>query len=218
MFLAVLLLGACAAGRSSPDAAGLGGGAPSFEDRDAVVELRGIVGGAPARCAGVLVDRTHVVSAAHCQRVLEADHAAIWIGDRRHAARSMARHPMRDVLVVTLAQAAAAEPIEIDERALGPADVGTGVIILGIEGELAARGEPWLAVQPIVELEDTRATVDGSRTRPVCAGDSGGPMLREVGGELRVAGVLSSGALDCSGRGRYARLDVVRQWLSEQLR
>jgi hypothetical protein len=60
--------------------------------------------------------------------------------------------------------------------------------------------------------------VNGEGRHGVCFGDSGGPsMLVTDEGQVAVAGVLSWGDPSCVDFDRYARVDVVRDWLITQI-
>jgi secreted trypsin-like serine protease len=49
-----------------------------------------------------------------------------------------------------------------------------------------------------------------------CAGDSGGPMLIDVNGRLKVVGIGNGGWKQCDSSGWYTNLDFYREWLLEK--
>jgi hypothetical protein len=156
-----------------------------------------------------------VLTAAHCRPVLEGDGAAAWIDGRRHAVAATERHFDRDLLLVALAEPSDVTPLVLDLEGLDQRWIGRTVTVA------SARDEGRSAVHRITALDAARVTAEGAPGDGVCAGDSGGPLLIGETGPLgeggRVIGILSSGAYDCRGPGRFARLDVAADWLRARL-
>ncbi len=65
----------------------------------------------------------------------------------------------------------------------------------------------------LVGIRDLSFEVDGRGIGSVCYGDSGGPSLRRVNGELRVFGTVSWGDESCRDHDHYARLDSIQNWM-----
>ncbi|MFW5739581.1 MAG: S1 family peptidase [Myxococcota bacterium] len=64
------------------------------------------------------------------------------------------------------------------------------------------------------EVEDTSFTFEGGYKKTTCAGDSGGPALRQLDdGSYEMVGVLSVG--NCYDSGRHYRVDAYADWIRE---
>ncbi|HLN20305.1 MAG TPA: trypsin-like serine protease [Bacteroidales bacterium] len=50
-------------------------------------------------------------------------------------------------------------------------------------------------------------------TKDACSGDSGGPMVVDVLGEYRLAGLVSWGSEDCNTYGAYTRVSLFENWI-----
>jgi len=173
-------------------------------------------------CTGVLLRRNWVLTAAHC---LVIDNPLVHI--RQTPARVMTSRVSREIAHPDLDVAL----LEVDP----PAD---GVQFPSIPGQLSDRD--WLgrqvevagyglteanapkglrfAVEPIVELTDSKLRIDGSGRSGACEGDSGGPLLaRGSDGSVLVLGTLSAGQATCVGRDSFVRADSLGDWLAANL-
>lgn len=177
-------------------------------------------------CSGVLVGDDVVLTAKHCTEGQpphsfvarfgpdeDAPLLVLGVVDKRE-------HEALDLALLRLARAPAGlvdvAPIPIDASDLADDDVGAPVEQAGFGvTESGVREGLFFAPQVVAALEDDFVVVDADGARGGCAGDSGGPTLRDVGGEGRVVGVLSTGAEICGGRDRSARSDRARAWIEE---
>jgi hypothetical protein len=236
----------CALVTSLPAAAMVGGAQPTNEGAGrAVVMLTGSRG---TFCSGVALARDLVLTAAHCvlpgatYKLIDFDAA------RQPVLKDIAdiaRHPDFDVNAVLRHRVTAdvallklAAPVKVAPALLGPAGgavaVGDRFVVAGygvaVRGDGASGGTVRAATlvatgQPgtlQIRLADpaTKGERDGLGA---CTGDSGAPVLREIGGALAVVGVVSwstGPALSdgCGGLTGVTPLTRYRAWIVEQAR
>ena len=236
----------CALVTSLPVAAMVGGAQPTTEGAGrAVVMLTGSRG---TFCSGVALARDLVLTAAHC--VLPgATYKFIDFDAARQPVlkdiADIARHPDFDVNAVLRHRVTAdvallklAAPVKVAPALLGPAGgavaVGDRFVVAGygvaVRGDgtsggtvraatLVATGQPGTLQ---IRLADP-ATKGERGGLGACTGDSGAPVLREIGGALAVVGVVSwstGPALSdgCGGLTGVTPLTRYRAWIVEQAR
>jgi hypothetical protein len=173
-------------------------------------------------CSGVLVRPDRVVTCAHC---LTPALEQVTVAGRPFRVRECKAYsgyrPLQaahDIAVCSLAVAAPVKGIALDE---GPAPKAGEEVTLagyGLTDPLAHEPPELRAVDTAIVSVDAQSFELGSHDHTACLGDSGGPVLVERGGALRVLGVLHgpSGAI-CASPTRAVRLDVVRDWLVGEL-
>lgn len=167
-------------------------------------------------CTAFLVGRFWALSVRHC--AAESD-----VGSSRV---EFANNDVRTVTRVVLAEEEDLALLELDsETQARPFALSEDAPIVGSVAETIGFGvttesAPTAARESVVTIEAVNATIQTnawSRTGP-CMGDSGAPLIvRDSHGQVRVAGLLTSGDDICSGRDEFARLDKARAWLDEAL-
>lgn len=173
-----------------------------------IARIEAVIEGAPASCSGVLVAPRVVLTAAHCRPLAESTDAVIVLGAERHRVVEAERHLRRDLALVVLDRPSALLPLALATRS---PTVGERVEVAG------ARDGGWRGAHAVLAVTDLRL-VAAAEHHPVCAGDSGGPLLVSEHGAPRIAGVLSTGSVGCDGRGTFTRTDAARDWIAERIR
>jgi len=124
-------------------------------------------------------------------------------------------HPELDLAVLRFVDpddsepglALAAAPAIVGDRVVlagyGLTETNTSGELRAVEGRVLSIGEPNVGYT-VVQGEGGGA----------CVGDSGGPLLRALPGEIAtIYGILGRGSASCLGRDEYARVDLAREWL-----
>jgi antitoxin component YwqK of YwqJK toxin-antitoxin module/V8-like Glu-specific endopeptidase len=173
-------------------------------------------------CTGALIAPRVVLTAAHCtssfplvgSRVYAGTDLASEPGQRLDVAE-LRRHPgwtaenprVNDIALLVLEEPAPIAPVLPIETALDSAFVGTTVRVAGFGMDDA--GQVGTKRQGTARVTALAADTFDLAAAPAmsCAGDSGGPVLVDVGGESRVAGVTSFGDAACRV-GTNTRVDV----------
>jgi len=180
------------------------------------------------QCTGTLITPTLVATAAHCVEDLRVGDVAFAVGDDAEAPRQSAvaaaiyEHPDYDtygdaendfaVLRFT-SPFTSADPIAVNCDALPSTLAGKRLQTAGF-GETLTDDENtrryWAAVTvQYVTAYDITTYGAGSGG---CYGDSGGPLLASLGGQVRLVGTLSWGD-SCGYTDHYARVDSVCAFL-----
>ncbi len=178
-------------------------------------------------CSGTLITPTIVLTAKHCTEGTAGGSFYVLFGqdDERPelAIRTIQKreHPSRDTTLLQLASDATTQievtPIPIPLNPLTNAQLGITLEQAGFgQTESGRSNGRFFVAEPLVSLDNQELTVDGQGQHGVCFGDSGGPsMMIAPEGDIRVVGDLSWGDPSCTGRDRYARVDVLRTWIEE---
>ena len=98
--------------------------------------------------------------------------------------------------------------------------VGRDVILggFGTQGDGTSPGRRTFVEEPITALSADSIVVSGNGISGACEGDSGGPLLtKDSAGNAVLIGILASGSASCRGEDRFTRLDIVSDWLADNL-
>ena len=172
-------------------------------------------------CTAVLVTPDRLLTSAHC---LKPGLEQVTVASRTFHLTQCDAHPgyrslqaAHDIAVCHLAAPAPVDGIAIDE---GAPQMGEPITLAGygLAGALARAQSGLRAVDTAVVSLDAQSFDVGTATQTACLGDSGGPVLTQRGGKMRVAGILHgpSGAI-CASPTRVTRLDVAGDWLAGEL-
>jgi secreted trypsin-like serine protease len=185
-------------------------------------------------CSGTAVRQDIVLTAAHCldgitiAEALEGSNVAAPV--RRYPALRTAMHPnynrfttANDIGVVQLGAPFQGPLMNIGlpRAGLGQVAVGSSLRVVGfgfdqnnVSGRRREATVTLNTVQP-------RVAFVSNTTAGACPGDSGGPLIANIGGRNRAVGVVSGvvppinpAANPCVGDGVYTRVDAYLAWLS----
>lgn len=176
-------------------------------------------------CTGTFVTDEWILTAEHCG---VRPGARFCVGPDQSSAvgcftiDEVRTHPQVDMSLIHSSQRASEvlpqlEPITVMDIALDDTWIGRTVEAAGFGGqEDGTSGEREFTAQPLVAFEGANLVIDGMGERGVCFGDSGGPVMGLADdGTVRVLGDLSFGDPSCTGRDRYARTDLVIEWIED---
>jgi secreted trypsin-like serine protease len=117
--------------------------------------------------------------------------------------------PAHDVAVVSLVSATDIAPLATDS----PGADNTSVTLVGFGYDaMFVAGIKRTATVLQIDADSVSITTDGS-TSNTCGGDSGSPLLRDIGGTLEAIGVASGGDPQCNQFGVWERLSSDLAWI-----
>lgn len=196
------------------------------------------------RCSGVAVAEDVIVTAAHClpaTRLMITNDVAT--GGTVHEMASVARHPNADVDVALLKTKSKFTDKPAQLRNATDHDPPMGVLrVIGF-GTTDASDKGTFGKKHFVDLQAAGWGCDGERAertgckpglemvlpgsvgRDTCYGDSGGPVYELWGDGVRcgyrLVGITvrrtADSVLPCGNGGIYTRIDVVRDWIDQQI-
>jgi secreted trypsin-like serine protease len=200
--------------------------------------------GGGSLCTTTLISPTVLLSAAHCVHPALAGAGVrftafldpvVRAGARTIPVRQVRFHPGfnprnpfagNDFAVAILQRPITnVSPIPINRAALGRANVGTAVRLVGYGNnnggsppEFRGRGAGTKR-QVTTRLVNVRNLLIGvgDSNRGTCQGDSGGPAFMRIGGVERVVGVTSFGQAGCRGTSQFGRVDRQTAFLDQFL-
>jgi hypothetical protein len=174
-------------------------------------------------CSGTLIDRDVVVTAQHCTEGSSASSIRFGLGSplQPRALLEVAQvveHPTADAALLFLRDDAVsrvpeAQPLPFLRTALSASQMGTRVEAAGYgETHDGSAGRHFVSLV-LARIDAEYYVVDGQGQRGICFGDSGGPLLVNVGGHVVVAGVESHGDASCVNVEYLTRLDRLVGWI-----
>lgn len=177
-------------------------------------------------CTATLINRSTVVTASHCTEGSPADAIGFGIGllpTDPVATFRVARkfeHPELDLAVLRLSEDALDRvpelvPVPPNAQRLDNSWLGSDLQVGGY-GETYDRTRygRWFATVVLADLDATDLVVDGQGVMGLCFGDSGGPVMADLGNGPVVLGVESSGDASCVDVDRLTRLDVAVEFIA----
>jgi len=126
-----------------------------------------------------------------------------------------------DIAVAILAQPTTIAPIPFNRQSIAPSAVGDQVRLVGygLDGHFKKDGA-GVKRQATTKLKglDDKFVSTGTFSTGICSGDSGGPVLMNVGGVETIIGVNSFGLIYCFGRGKSTRVDTYLDFVDAYLK
>jgi Trypsin len=186
----------------------------SAAQRAAVGRLEIDSGQAPrSSCTAVAIHPNWAISAKHC---MDPTGTPLWLsleGTRTPIDPALViTHPVKDLVLLPLTTPAAGY-LPIDTSDAGGAGQWVEVAGAGLD-ENGLLGGVTFGVTRIDHLDESVIATAPVGARP-CFGDSGGPLLARshTDGRVRVLGILSEGAPQCTGGDIYERLEPEAEWI-----
>jgi hypothetical protein len=131
-------------------------------------------------------------------------------------------HPTTDAALVRLDRPIpphVALPVALGTVTIDATWLGRLLEISGFgQTELGTVGWRRFAVESVTVVDSETFSVSGDGFSGACGGDSGGPALtRGADGRTVAVGILTVGAVSCSGTDRYVRTDRLLPWVLEHV-
>jgi hypothetical protein len=107
-------------------------------------------------------------------------------------------------------------PIPYNRRPLGPSMLGRPARIVGYgdtDGQAGSGAGAKRKLDVLIGSFTATEIAIGQAGHSTCSGDSGGPLLTNIGGVETIIGVTSYGPIGCTGAGEESRVDVCASWL-----
>lgn len=189
-----------------------------LQDRAALIAMQATIGGEPSLCSGVLIGDRWILTAAHCEVLLDDPaHTLSNASGAFGAVVERVRHPSEDVLLIR----ASVPPPDALPMPWGGAQTLLSGELVEMAGFGVDRGSGFGALQFVVaavtEVGDM-LKVEGLGASGACDGDSGGPLLRRLEtGAVGVIGVLARGSQSCTGVDVYTPTSRIDAWLTQNV-
>lgn len=177
-------------------------------------------------CTATLIGPRTIITAEHCTRGMAVEDLGFSVGsgpasiDGSFGLELVSSHSRVDISVVRLAATATSgmesiAPLPLHLEPITDDWVGMWVDGAGHGETLSSEKGLFFAKTEIVEVGEEDLIVDGHGEQGICYGDSGGPILGQIGGSAQIIGIESKGSSSCLGRDLVIRLDRIAGWLVE---
>ena len=179
-------------------------------------------------CTATLIGPSTVITAAHCTQGSRPQDVGFGVGlqpgnpDATFRVAAFFEHPQVDLTVISLSENAldrlpALVPIPVNAADPNPLE-GTEVQVGGY-GETRDRGRSgrYFASVMLRQVRQDEIVIDGRGVQGVCFGDSGGPVIGDLGAGPVVMGVESWGDQSCVDVDHMTRADVVIDFIQPVL-
>jgi hypothetical protein len=212
-------------------------GAPVSGD-PAIMAMLSFKGNQGARCTATLISPRLLLAAAHCITETPGSERQIFPGsnDRNGAATEMLAIKMvvpnpaytvprqgNDFCIIVLEAPLAIPPVRLNRAPLAGAQgktvryVGYGIAMVG---NLGSGGVKRQNMAPLAQVSDLLLTIAPNANQS-CEGDSGGPLLLDVGdgqGEAIIGINSFVDAPACRRNSFFQRVDTQLAWIDEQIK
>jgi secreted trypsin-like serine protease len=184
-----------------------------------------------ALCTAEVVSPTVILTAAHCVAPAVVGEGLVFnvlvganLTDAAHPATKLPVKEVHwnekfdaqqlqngnDIAVAILAEPTTIKPIKINRGSISTSDVTSARLVgygLNDGFNQTGAGIKRTAEVPVSSIDDKFVVTGSWGGTTMCNGDSGGPVLADIGGELTIIGVNSFGFIYCLGTGSSTRVD-----------